>query len=776
MPRLPVPKLSDTCGRYLASQSPMLDSQQYAETERITKEFEAKEGAVNSCTQRQRESPSSLKLRKEQSPMLDSQQYTETERITKEFEAKEGAELHKELVAMNDQNKHTSYISGPWFDMYLQSRLSVVLNFNPFMSFVDDPRAGYTDQLVRATNFVVSSARFMKSLRAELLKPEIFHLGERSKSKWFEKIIRYVPSSLSWYVPSSLSWYVPSSLSWYGAYMANGYPLDMSQYKNLFNSTRIPRPGRDEIVVDDTANHLLVVRNGHMYVFDVMDADGNIKPAAELHACLSHILSDTSPPPSHPLGYLTAENRDTWAALRQKLEDCGNGEALKAVDSAMFCLCLDDSTAEDPDSLTRLMLHGDGANRWFDKSFSLIIDKNGKAAVNFEHAWGDGVAVLRYFNEVFDDMSISPNITPSCKPADINASEHLEFKLDGALQEGIQTAKENFFALVKPLDLASLQYSKYGKNDLKKFKISPDSLMQLAIQMGYHRLTGKTAGTYESCSTAAFKHGRTETVRSCTAETRQCSLAFDKLEFKLDGALQEGIQTAKENFFALVKPLDLASLQYSKYGKNDLKKFKISPDSLMQLAIQMGYHRLTGKAAGTYESCSTAAFKHGRTETVRSCTAETRQCSLAFDKVDSANASELRQLIQACSDKHNSLTKNAAMGQGWDRHLFALRLLAEKSGASPAIFRDPAYAAINHIILSTSTLSSHAVQLGGFAPVVPDGFGIGYGIRDRELGYNVTSYPASHNVRDFLQCVESSLEDLFKVLHEANKAERQSGK
>ncbi|KAI8497228.1 Carnitine O-palmitoyltransferase 2, mitochondrial [Branchiostoma belcheri] len=613
MPRLPVPKLADTCSRYLVSQ-----------------------GAL-----------------------LDIQQYTDTARITQEFQAKEGAELHKELVALNDQNKHTSYISGPWFDMYLKSRQSVVLNFNPFISFVDDPKAGYTNQLVRATNFVVSSARFMKCLRAELLKPEIFHLGERSKSKWFERVIRYVPSSLSWY----------------GAYMANGYPLDMSQYKNLFNSTRIPRPDRDEIVVDNSANHLLVIRNGHMYVFDVMDADGNIKPAAELHAYLSHILSDQTPPPSHPLGYLTAENRDTWAGLRQKLEDCGNGEVLKTVDSAMFCLCLDDSAAEDVDSLTRLMLHGDGANRWYDKSFSLIVDRNGGAAVNFEHAWGDGVAVLRYFNEVFDDVSISPNVTPSCKPADIDASQHVR-----------------------------------------------------------------------------------------------------KLEFKLDGALQEGIQQAKENFWSHVKPLDLAALQYTKHGKNDLKKYKISPDSLMQLAIQMGYHRLTGKSAGTYESCSTAAFKHGRTETVRSCTPETRTCSLAFDKVDTANALELRQLIQACSDKHNSLTKNAAMGQGWDRHLFALRTLAEQSGASPAIFRDPAYAAINHIILSTSTLSSPAVHLGGFAPVVPDGFGIGYMIRDRELGYNVTSYPASHNVRDFLQCVESSLEDLFKVLHESSKAASQEKK
>src|SRR2546430_2494767 len=38
--------------------------------------------------------------------------------------------------------------------------------------------------------------------------------------------------------------------------------------------------------------------------------------------------------------------------------------------------------------------------RWFDKSFQLIVDASATAAVNFEHAWGDGVAVLRFVNEV----------------------------------------------------------------------------------------------------------------------------------------------------------------------------------------------------------------------------------------------------------------------------------------------------------------------------------------------------------------------------------------
>jgi carnitine O-palmitoyltransferase 2 len=47
-----------------------------------------------------------------------------------------------------------------------------------------------------------------------------------------------------------------------------------------------------------------------------------------------------------------------------------------------------------------LMLHGTAKNRWFDKSFNLVVCPDGKAGINWEHSWGDGVAVLNFFNIV----------------------------------------------------------------------------------------------------------------------------------------------------------------------------------------------------------------------------------------------------------------------------------------------------------------------------------------------------------------------------------------
>jgi hypothetical protein len=41
------------------------------------------------------------------------------------------------------------------------------------------------------------------------------------------------------------------------------------------------------------------------------------------------------------------------------------------------------------DWFARAMLHGKGHDRWFDKSFNLIVSKNGRVGLNVEHSWAD---------------------------------------------------------------------------------------------------------------------------------------------------------------------------------------------------------------------------------------------------------------------------------------------------------------------------------------------------------------------------------------------------
>ena len=83
---------------------------------------------------------------------------------------------------------------------------------------------------------------------------------------------------------------------------------------------------------------------------------------------------------------------------------------------------------------------------------------------------------------------------------------------------------------------------------------------------------------------------------------------------------------------------------------------------LASFYFQMAYWRLNKESAATYESCSTSAFKKGRTETVRPLTMETNHACQLFDKSD-ASPDELYAAMSECTKVHNQLTKEAAMGE-----------------------------------------------------------------------------------------------------------------
>lgn len=101
------------------------------------------------------------------------------------------SELQTNLIVNDRTNKHTSYISEPWFDMYLSARVPVPINYNPFMMLTPDPRPEFNDQLVRATYMAISCARFKKALDAQVLSPEIFHVKPKySDTAFFQNFVK----------------------------------------------------------------------------------------------------------------------------------------------------------------------------------------------------------------------------------------------------------------------------------------------------------------------------------------------------------------------------------------------------------------------------------------------------------------------------------------------------------------------------------------------------------------------------------------------------------
>lgn len=117
--------------------------------------------------------------------------------------------------------------------------------------------------------------------------------------------------------------------------------------------------------------------------------------------------------------------------------------------------------------------------RWFDKSLQLIVTQGGHAAINFEHSWGDGVAVLRLFEELYKDRkhNYSDN-NPT-----MEGVVRLDFNLSPQITDAIEQGKQEMGGRCKALSFDILQYKRFGKNDIKKLKLSPDAILQLAIQV-----------------------------------------------------------------------------------------------------------------------------------------------------------------------------------------------------------------------------------------------------------------------------------------------------
>ncbi|XP_047986179.1 carnitine O-palmitoyltransferase 2, mitochondrial [Leguminivora glycinivorella] len=580
-------------------------------------------------------------------PLLSDDQFSAATSRTKNFVNNEGKSLQEKLVAKDKANKHTSYISDYWFDIYLRDRKPLPINYNPLIVFQNDTRPEYNNQLIRSTNLLISAVRFMESLKAQILEPEVFHMNPKKSNT---PLFRTVTGLL------------PEAVSWYGAYLFKVFPLDMSQFPGLFGATRIPLENKDKIFRVTDSRHVLVQRRGHFYAFDVLDADGNILAPTEILANLNKIISDNTPAAEHPLGVLTCQNRDEWARQRAHLEQNGNKEVLNKIDSAIFNLVLDDEIIGDSKhALLKNYLHGDGLNRWFDKSFSLIITGDGVSGINFEHSWGDGVAVLRFFEDIYAETTKKPFVHPDTKPASSNISvTKLDFKLDDKSKQFVDKAKKEYKDWYESLSIDYILYEGLTKGACKKYKVSPDCVMQLSFQAAYHLLHGKFVGTYESCSTSAFKHGRTETMRPCTEKTK---------------AFCEALHSNK------------------------------------------------------------------------------------------TSQGELSAMMQECSKYHSELVKEAAMGQGFDRHMFALMKIAEEYNLPrPELFDSYEYNFLNMSILSTSTLSSPSVMGGGFGPVATEGFGIGYSAFPDKLGAAVSSYKSHNNSTEFVQALHQSFEDITKII------------
>ncbi|KAJ1986858.1 Carnitine O-acetyltransferase mitochondrial [Dimargaris cristalligena] len=613
LPRLPVPSLEATAERYLRSISP-----------------------INTTPERQKQS----------------------EEAVSAFVAPGkgfGHELQTRLEA-HDRAEPYSWLEDIWLNKgYLEWREPIFINVSWWAQFVDSPTLGvlaganrhpapgqFTEvQLKRASALIQYFTIVSDKLNKEEVPPE--YLRKQ--------------------------------------------PLDMNQYRYQFSTTRIAAMPKDHIVHQHPtpARHIIVMARDQVFQVEVLGPRGEVISQVAIQEQLRQVVKQVEALPEldPAVGSLTTTNRDIWAQTRDQLRHQSSASAVHrtnftAIDSALFAVCLDDqvdpATAVDINRSKDHFFHNfDGRNRWMDKSLQIIVLNNGRAGVNGEHTASDAATPGGIFNAalMMEEKSGGKDLVPSSSGTQsLTPPRHLRWQVEPSTRQAIADARQRALATSSQLGTELAHFNDYGAQWIKQAQFSPDSFLQMALQLAYYRLHRQPCPTYETASIRTFLHGRTETCRSFSPE-------------------------AAEFVHKFMDP-----------------------------------------------STPTATKVH---------------------------------LLQRAITAHRSLMLAASEGQGVDRHLLGLRSMIRnpEEQARATLFNDPTYLQSISFILSTSNLSPGTYFYGGFAPGVAEGYGSNYSIGPDGIKLSVSSWKGLSQSTDagaFKDAILDSLRDIQAVVDQSRSA------
>ncbi|XP_052794342.1 peroxisomal carnitine O-octanoyltransferase-like [Mya arenaria] len=427
-------------------------------------------------------------------PHVTDEEYRQTEFLAQQFASGVGKELQNQLLSRAANRKN--WLERWWLDYaYLDFRLPLCppLNFvgpGPYCTHYLSARPG--SQIENAGLLVHLSLNFWHIIRQERLKPDLDSKGRH---------------------------------------------MTMDQFRRLFSTCRIPAPQRDHLNAyfkteseGPTPFHIVVQCRGRIFVIKAVDDKEEPLTPLELQDQFQKIRDQCdNQPEGLGIGALTGENRTTWAQVRSHLMAIhpDNFRHLEMVQSSIMCVILDDTSPQDETEMCQLALAGDSSNRWFDKSLTYVVFKNGLAASNCDHTPMDAMClvVCTYYVDL-QVIKCKGKWQGTKEIRKMEAPKELVFTVDNVVHRAISNAKLTYNQIANNLQVKINHFTKYGKTFLRKLKLHPDTHVQMMLQYAYYKRHGKPAPTYQTGTTRRFYNARTETVRSCTPEAIEFAKAM----------------------------------------------------------------------------------------------------------------------------------------------------------------------------------------------------------------------------------------------------------
>ena len=189
--------------------------------------------------------------------------------------------------------------------------------------------------------------------------------------------------------------------------------------------------------------------------------------------------------------------------------------------------------------------------------------------------------------------------------------------------------------------------------------------------------------------------------------------------------------------------------------------FRVSHDAIQQFSLLYAQLAAYGRLRSTYEAVDMREYQSGRTECLRPNTADALALAQAL-LADEATPDHLYAALKA----HKDQVVACKSGQGFNRHLLGLRLMADDLGLTPALFDHDSFDRLMTDFLSTTSVGDAAqIVRFTFAPTSVGGIGVNYCATAGMYEFCLThDADETERIDDFAQALEAGVAAVGRLL------------
>uniref|UniRef100_A0A915PQF8 Choline/carnitine acyltransferase domain-containing protein n=1 Tax=Setaria digitata TaxID=48799 RepID=A0A915PQF8_9BILA len=235
------------------------------------------------------------------------------------------------------------------------------------------------------------------------------------------------------------------------------------------------------------------------------------------------------------------------------------------------------------------------------------------------------------------------------------------------------------------------------------------------------------------------------------------------VHFSISDNDKEHIMQSKINIDKIIFDTDIKVFKFDHFGKDFIKKCGISPDSFIQIAMQVAYYRIYGKQACISETATLRKFKDGRTDVIR--LPNFHSAMFTVDVTESEDSERIptammASMLRVAAQQHKKYSLEVMNGKGMDGHLLGLKMIAEEYGKPiPIILETKAYQKMTNFALLTSPIATrHSIPVI-FGPSATNCYSICYNPRSDQLHFTICTL---HSCKE--TCSSRFAEELENVL------------